>query len=284
MGGLYWMVSLPLSGGSKEASWDNLQQLTVYANDLSLNFKLNVPDTLRVGTLDALMELSDDLVKSCASIEGTLAKLRRQCTEAARARVTGDDPADDAAAADEDGFALDAEDLPCEDARAIESFEWNEAKFPSHRPLKESVERILSEANRVDDTLKLKASECQSARAAVSAMLRKRQGSLAVRDVASLGLPPEDFVETENLTTVLVAIPKHRTKEFGKAYEQWARFSFLDEEKGRSAHVCAAVPRSARDVAQDKEFVLTRVVVFRKMLDVFKGVAREKGFQVRQRG
>ena len=38
---------------------------------------------VRVGTLDSLLELSDDLNRMTASVEGTAAKLRRQCADAA---------------------------------------------------------------------------------------------------------------------------------------------------------------------------------------------------------
>ena len=79
--GCYWVVSLPVLGGSPEATWDAIQENTVYTQDLSNNFKLNVPDTLRVGTLDSLMELSDELVRDTQAIEATCAKLRRQCLE-----------------------------------------------------------------------------------------------------------------------------------------------------------------------------------------------------------
>eukprot|EP01024_Parvocaulis_polyphysoides_P021920 TRINITY_DN2043_c0_g1_i1.p1 TRINITY_DN2043_c0_g1~~TRINITY_DN2043_c0_g1_i1.p1 ORF type:complete len:213 (-),score=5.91 TRINITY_DN2043_c0_g1_i1:27-665(-) len=59
---VYWLCSFPLNDGSTERSWDLLQQKTCYDNPFSQNFKFELPD-LRVGTLDSLMALSDDLVK-----------------------------------------------------------------------------------------------------------------------------------------------------------------------------------------------------------------------------
>ena len=65
-----------------------------------------------------------------------------------------------------------------------------------------------------------------------------------------------------------------------KGYETWSNFSFITKE-GRSAHISSSVPRSAKIVAEDKDYLLMRVIVFSKMCDAFKGSAREKGYQVR---
>mmetsp|Transcript_34626 Transcript_34626/g.54058 ORF Transcript_34626/g.54058 Transcript_34626/m.54058 type:complete len:112 (+) Transcript_34626:109-444(+) len=53
----FWLISAPGENGSKEDTWKSLQRAT---NELSTNYKLKVPE-LRVGTLDSLMTLSDDL-------------------------------------------------------------------------------------------------------------------------------------------------------------------------------------------------------------------------------
>ena len=273
----YWLVSLPIYGGTREATWDTLQQLTVYAQDLSTNFKLAVPDTLRVGTLDSLLELSDDLNRMTASVEGTAAKLRRQCADAAE-HSSGSGGGGGTFFDDGD----DAGSLRLADSAAVESFRWDEAKFPSGRPLKESVERIVSGVHKVDDALKMKLSEANAARASLAAVSRKAQGSLAVREVGSL-IQPSQVVQSENLCTLLVVVAKHLKRDFfGKrGYETWARFSFVPSDSGESCHISAAVPRSALTIAEDKDYELVRVVVFRQMADAFKGASREKGFQVR---
>ena len=58
---MYWLVSLPLVE-AQDRIWSLLQNKTMYEADLSHNFRFELPD-LRVGTLDSLMVLSDDLVK-----------------------------------------------------------------------------------------------------------------------------------------------------------------------------------------------------------------------------
>lgn len=61
---LYWLVSAPECDGSKERTWNLVQQKTTYEHDFSINYKFTLPE-LRVGTLDSLLVLSDDLVKVC---------------------------------------------------------------------------------------------------------------------------------------------------------------------------------------------------------------------------
>jgi len=57
----YWLISAP---GDKTChqTWDKLNQATM-KQQLSANWKFHIPD-LKVGTLDQLVGLSDDLGKS----------------------------------------------------------------------------------------------------------------------------------------------------------------------------------------------------------------------------
>lgn len=76
---MYWLVSLPLLE-SADRTWATINNETTYSNDYSINFRFNIPE-LRVGTLDTLLVLSDDLVKTNALVEGVVNKIRRQLFE-----------------------------------------------------------------------------------------------------------------------------------------------------------------------------------------------------------
>lgn len=129
----FWLVSLPLTDGRKERAWETLQERTT---SLSVNAKLEIPD-LRVGTLDSLMQLSDDLSKTNTLVEVVVGKLRRQVHElggsegVASLRVAG--------------YAVEL---------FLMRFRWNEAKYAAKRPLKELVEVITEGVARIDDDLK----------------------------------------------------------------------------------------------------------------------------------
>lgn len=59
-----WLVSAP-GEKSPQETWDRLQSST---SSISSNYKFTVPD-LKVGTLDQLVGLSDDLAKLDAAAE-----------------------------------------------------------------------------------------------------------------------------------------------------------------------------------------------------------------------
>lgn len=78
---MYWLVSLP-HGGRPDQAWTTLQESTTYANDYSSNFKFALPESFRVGTLDSLLALSDDLQASRNRLvfcEGSCACLNMPC-------------------------------------------------------------------------------------------------------------------------------------------------------------------------------------------------------------
>ena len=77
---MYWLVSLPLLDDSEERAWTLMQNRTTYESDLSSNYKFVLPE-LRVGTLDSLMVLSDDLVKVNGLVESVVNKVRQQLFE-----------------------------------------------------------------------------------------------------------------------------------------------------------------------------------------------------------
>ncbi|XP_015112199.1 V-type proton ATPase subunit C [Diachasma alloeum] len=69
----YWLISAP---GDKtcQQTWDTMNNLTSKQNSLSLNYKFHIPD-LKVGTLDQLVGLSDDLGKLDAFVEQVTRKV-----------------------------------------------------------------------------------------------------------------------------------------------------------------------------------------------------------------
>ncbi len=101
-------------------------------------------------------------------------------------------------------------------------------------------------------------------RSTLQGAARKQSGSLAVRDVSSL-VHASQLVDTENLTTLLVVVPKSAKSEWLAQYESLSDF---------------VVPRSTSAVAEDQDYQAFTVVLFRRVVDNFKTAARGKGFQV----
>ncbi|XP_058737617.1 V-type proton ATPase subunit C [Vicia villosa] len=250
MANRYWVVSLPVqNNGSSSTIWNQLQQnISKHSFDTPL-YRFNIPN-LRVGTLDSLLSLSDDLNKSNAFMEGVSHKIRRQIEELER--VSGANTA-----------ALTVDGVPVDSY--LTRFVWDDAKYPTMSPLKEIVDGIHAQVAKIEDDLKVRVSEYNNIRSQLNAINRKQTGSLAVRDLSNL-VKPEDIINSEHLTTLLAVVSKYSQKDWLASYETLTSY---------------VVPRSSKKLHEDNEYALYTVTLFNRVADNFRTSAREKGFQIR---
>lgn len=242
------MVSLTVPNSAAPV-WSRLQEsISKNAFDTSL-YRFNIPN-LRVGTLDSLLALSDDLFKSNAFIEGVSHKIRRQIEELER--VSG-----------VVSSSLTVDGVPVDSY--LTRFVWDEAKYPTMSPLKEIVDGIHVQVAKIEDDLKVRVSEYNNVRSQLNAINRKQSGSLAVRDLSNL-VKPEDIITSEHLTTLLAIIPKYSQKDWLSSYETLTSY---------------VVPRSSKKLYEDNEYALYTVTMFSRDADNFRTKARERGFQIR---
>ncbi|KAB5520881.1 hypothetical protein DKX38_025200 [Salix brachista] len=280
MASRHWVVSLPVEN-SASSLWNRLQEqiskhsfdTPLYRVSFFLFFSLlfsssdlftftlifcyflsvsqfNTPN-LRVGTLDSLLALSDDLVKSNNFIEGVSHKIRRQIEEFER--VSG-----------VESNALTVDGVPVDSY--LTRFVWDEAKYPTMSPLKEIVDSIHSQVAKIEDDLKVRVAEYNNVRSQLNANNRKQSGSLAVRDLSDL-VKAEDIVISEHLITLLAIVPKYSQNEWLANYETLTNY---------------VVPRSSKKLYEDNEYALYKVALFKRVADNFRTNAREKGFQIRE--
>jgi V-type H+-transporting ATPase subunit C len=121
----YWLVSLPLINGRRDRTFETLEERTATDQRLSQNSKFDIPE-LRVGTLDTLLTLS------------VVGKIRRTAVDLSGPQVIS---------------SLKVENKKFEEYLA--HFRWDEAKFPSRRPLKETIDKILEIMQKTEDELKV---------------------------------------------------------------------------------------------------------------------------------
>ncbi|KAF8369936.1 hypothetical protein HHK36_032035 [Tetracentron sinense] len=134
----YWVVTLPVQT-SASSLWSRLQEaISKHSFDTPL-YRFNTPD-LRVGTLDSLLSLSDDLSKSNSFVEGVSQKIRRQIEELER--VSG-----------VQNGALTVDGVPVDSY--LTRFVWDEAKYPTMSPLRETVDSIHVQVAKIEDDLKV---------------------------------------------------------------------------------------------------------------------------------
>ncbi|XP_038987192.1 V-type proton ATPase subunit C-like [Phoenix dactylifera] len=245
----YWIVSLPVQS-SASSLWSRLQEsISKNSFDTPL-YRFNTPD-LRVGTLDSLLALSDDLAKSNAFIEGVSHKIRRQIEDLERASGV-------------EGGALTVDGVPVDSY--LTRFVWDESKYPTMSPLREIVDTIHVQVAKIEDDMKVRAAEYNNIRGQLNAINRKQSGSLAVRDLSNL-VKPEDIITSEHLVTLLAVVPKYSQKDWLSSYETLTTY---------------VVPRSTKKLHEDNEYALYTVTLFVRVADNFKTSARERGFQIRE--
>jgi V-type H+-transporting ATPase subunit C len=221
----------------------------------------NVPDGLRVGTLDSLMALSDDLAKMDTVSEATAFKIYTKLLE-----LKGEAPT--IRSIDVASYVMGGH------------WEWDETKFQINTPLRELCETVAGRIGGLDDELKAKTTELNTLKGAIDGAKRKTQGNLQVKALTEVVNPANDLVNSEELVTLLVCVPKTNTKEFEEGYSNFsATYKHASGDEKTYKYV---MPNSAKLLETDAEYALYRVVLLRKFEDDFKATAREKRLNVRE--
>lgn len=246
----YWLISAP---GDKtcQQTWETMNNVTSKQNNLCENFKFHIPD-LKVGTLDQLVGLSDDLGKLDAYVETSTRKV---------AAYLGDVLEDQRDKLIENLLANNTHL-----AEYITRFQWDMAKYPIKQSLRNIADIISKQVGQIDADLKTKSSAYNSLKGNLQNLEKKQTGSLLTRNLADLVKKEHFILDSEYLTTLLVIVPKTHVNDWNQNYEKITDM---------------IVPRSSSMIFQDSDFVLFNVTLFKKVVDEFKLHAREKKFVVR---
>lgn len=248
----FWLVSVP-GEKSPQQTWEKLNKATAVDSQLSVNFPFHIPD-LKVGTLDQLVGLSDDLARLDTFVESVMRKMASYLGEVL-----------------EDQRDKLHENLLANQVSLstyLTKFQWEMAKFPIKQSLKGIVETISQQVSQIENDLKAKAQLYNNLKSNLANMERKQTGSLLTRNLGEL-VKKADFVnQSEYLVTLLVVVPKTHYPDWLSKYE-----------KGLADMV---VPRSSRLLHEDNDHGLYTVTLFSKVVDEFKLHARENKFVVRE--
>ncbi|XP_053214018.1 V-type proton ATPase subunit C-like [Panonychus citri] len=245
----YWLISAP---GEKtiQQTWEALNNATS-KQDLAKNSKFPIPD-LKVGTLDTLVGLSDDLAKLDTYVESVCRKL------ATCIHDTLENKNDNI----NEHLKANGQEL----SKYLTQFQWEKAKYPSQQSLKVLYDIINKQLSQIDADLKTKSSVYNSLKGTLQSMERKQTGSLLVRNLGDICEKKHFVLGSEYLTTLLVVVPKAYFKEWNAKYEKITDL---------------VVPRSSELISEDNEHGLFTVTVFSKCIDDFKTRCREHKFIVR---
>ncbi|KAL1513862.1 hypothetical protein ABEB36_003206 [Hypothenemus hampei] len=246
----YWLISAP---GEKtcQQTWETMNNVTSKQNSLCTNYKFHIPD-LKVGTLDQLVGLSDDLGKLDAFVEQVTRKVASYLGEVL------EDQRDKL----QENLMANNTDLPS----YLTRFQWDIAKYPIKQSLRNIADIISKQVGQIDADLKTKSTAYNNLKGSLQSLEKKQTGSLLTRNLADLVKKEHFILDSEYLQTLLVIVPKAQFNEWNATYEKITDM---------------IVPRSSQLVTQDHEYGLFTVTLFKKVIDEFKHHAREKKFIVR---
>ncbi|KAI8956212.1 vacuolar ATP synthase-like protein subunit C 1 [Xylaria longipes] len=238
----YALVSLPSTLDSLKA--------TVADNGSVVPF--SIPN-FKIGTLDALVQQADDLVKLDSACQALVAKVG----DSLRTLYDGDDKK-----ADERKVV---NDKPTD--QYLRSFVWNKVRYRADLPVGELVSRLQKDLVTADNDVKGKLSQYNQVKTNFATLQRKQIGNLATKSLTPIVDPKSLVQDSEYLETHLIAVPTNLRKDFIKSYET------LTER---------VVPRSAEEVAHDDEFILYAVTTFKRNGAEFQQKCREQKWTPRQ--
>lgn len=247
----FWLISAP---GDKtcQQTFDKLNAATSRQNSLSTNYKFSLPE-LKVGTLDILVGLSDDLGKLDTYCEGVTRKVAQYLGEVL------DDQRDKL----QENLLANGVDLNT----YLTRFQWDLAKYPIKQSLKNIQEIIGKQVSQIEADLRTKSSAYNNLKGNLQNLERKATGNLLTRYLGDIVKKEHFVLDSEYLTTLLVVVQKSFHHDWESKYETLTDM---------------VVPRSSRIIYEDQDSCLCTVTLFKRAEDEFRHKCRENRFTVRE--
>jgi len=213
----YWLIAVPNEGKKREVALKQLDAATM-ARGLSANHALRIPSDLKVGTLDSLMALSDELSKFDALVGGTTKKIEKTYFEIYRSEAKDGAPSKDQNQnkTNEPSELLIGQDTPKD---YVEKFAWNKNRYNTSLPLRQLIDTIVKDATKAEETLKKQVTDYNDVRTSYNVIERRDTGSLLVKPLGPY-VKKTDIIEGDYLTTLLLVIPRQKAEEFELTYEK----------------------------------------------------------------
>eukprot|EP01084_Bolivina_argentea_P089178 160957_1 len=293
----YWLIAIP-NQGNKNRTMQTLQSNVESrgGEHFSLN-KLPI-GRLKVGTLDKLIALSDDLGRIDASGRNVVQKLHRSYAE----------------------LEENTDQLLSVYNKSIRgyitNFLWDEGHFNPRAQLRDLVQVIHSNMVKTAEHLRKWSSSLSEIQNELNAIERKKTGSLMNKSLNQF-INRDDWYCGEYITSALVVVPNSKCNEFKEKYEFFedtpahkayyaqmnqkveaqvqAQADHDDHDAGNNdvqlqaqpvnkllaAECRVVVPNSYKEITKDAEFSLFRVLLLRRGYEWFKFVSMKNGYAVR---
>jgi V-type H+-transporting ATPase subunit C len=256
MSGTYWIAAVATPDGDAKGPMEMAKNSI--QPSCSEFFPVDCPRDLTFKSFDSLIKLCDDLTKFDSQVESSLRRIEKTMYD------FGSNPE----------FTIVSQKQTYPWKKYLTAFQWDDAKFPKSRTITENLALMMTTVQKLDDEVRNKLNTLQELKSAYGQVSKKEAVSLGTRDLIDVLVPKKvnaaDFVETENLSTVVVVVPQGEDGAFTSSYQQMADFIVPDSAKKLSGF-------------EDKERnSLYRVVCFKSAVEAFKTAARAKRFTVRE--
>ncbi|KAJ3438621.1 v-type proton atpase subunit c [Anaeramoeba flamelloides] len=293
---MFWLITVP-PAPTKSTLLERQKERSKSASKFGLDYgkiTLFKMPSLRVGNLDNLLSLSDELVKTDIFIFGIVRRIAEQIHSIALKEPVLTLLSNKKKQLDRKKSSVD---LYYERKQSyipqllvnrlqiptyLSQWEWDESLYPFKCTTNEIIRLIYERSCEFDEVLKDKINEYVTNLKKFQELEKKNISDLFTRD---LNNDLEDlvclkkvkhlkkvkgrvwYIETENITTLFVVFPKKRLGEWFDSYESMSPF---------------IVPASSQLITTDRNNnVLVNVSLFKRVCQDFKRNARERGFLVR---
>jgi len=260
-------------GSANRVEWGDFKTGTL-SSLLTLADTVTKYDAVFQGTVDKIVDTIRSLTSSSDSGPSSSGPSSSRTTDITKHLLTEDGQPYLSTLTNAPGFYYPDESLAAQTAAAetdeTHGWTWNRAKYRVEgRALSDVVEALYKDLQSLDTIHKQKLQSYNAAKGQLAILQRKRIGNLATRDLSTIVRKEElpDLHDSEYLEVLFVVVSKNNVKDFEAKYE---RLSSM------------VVPRSANKIAQDDEYALYTVTVFRRIRDEFIQKCREEKFNVRE--
>ncbi|GJJ77998.1 V-type H+-transporting ATPase subunit C [Entomortierella parvispora] len=248
----YWFVSVPAEG-NRTITFQNFKaKIASTQNDLSEVAPLTIPE-FKIGTLDTLVLLSEDLAKQDTAFESSANKLvdviRSLLGSEAATKLAG---------------SLSVNEKTIDNY--LKTFQWNTMKYRTDKSLVELAEILNTEVASIDTLMKNKMASYSVVKGNLQGIQRREVGNLASKNIVPYVKKEHVVLDSEYLETLVVAVPKTLYKDWSNKYETLTQM---------------VVPRSSHKIAEDDEYGLYTVTLFKRIAEDFTNKCREERFIVR---
>ncbi|KAJ1918895.1 Vacuolar ATP synthase subunit C [Mycoemilia scoparia] len=213
--------------------------------------EFDAPKKLKFGTLNNLLEMSDKLERFDREYQSTCIRL----IDSFRDLIGASDNLSEY-------FKIDERKST---DQYLRSFSWNNAKYRDDLSIVDILNNIAENVGPIDQKLRNQLNQYNSLKNSLQSINRKRGGNLSVRSLDGI-VTEDDYVESEYIQTLFVAVPKNLKKDWLNNYETLTDM---------------VIPRSSNKISEDSEYILYSVALMKRNVEEFTNKARDNKFIVR---